>query len=77
MQEKLCVCQDFFGYNLNSFYKQQRKNQTPIWNLIVSPLESAISYKFLMFQKISYRECLFKEPFFSAFVIREHLTRED
>ena len=28
------------------------KNQTPIWNLIVSPLESAISYKILMFQKI-------------------------
>lgn len=36
-----------------------QKNQTPIWNLIFSSLESAISYKFLMFQKIPKRRALF------------------
>lgn len=37
MQEKLCVYQDFFGCNLNSFAKNSKKeNQTPLWNLIFS-----------------------------------------
>lgn len=40
-----------------------KEKSDSLWNLIVSPLESAISYKFLMFQKIPYRERLY--PFFS------------
>ena len=28
MQEKLCVCQDFFGCNLNSFAKKQQKEKS-------------------------------------------------
>ena len=40
-----------------------KKNQTPLWNLIVSPLESAIFYKFLIFQKIPYRERFYQGNF--------------
>ena len=35
-----------------------QKNQTPIWNLIFSSLESAISYKFLIFLQIPKRRVL-------------------
>ena len=44
-----------------------KEKSDSLWNLIVSPLESAISYKFLMFQKIPYRDCLYGVPFLLSF----------
>ena len=50
----------YFDFN-TILYKEKSDS---VWNLIVSPLESAISYKFLMFQKIPYRERLLMVLFF-------------
>ena len=50
----------YFDFN-TILYKEKSDS---VWNLIVSPLESAISYKFLIFQKIPYRERLFSPSFF-------------
>ena len=44
----------YFDFN-TILYKEKSDS---VWNLIVSPLESAISYKFLIFQKIPKRRAL-------------------
>ena len=43
-----------------------KEKSDSLWNLIVSPLESAISYKILIFQKIPKRRALRASPFFVA-----------
>ena len=46
-----------------------KEKSDSLWNLIVSPLESAISYKFLMFQKIPYRERPFRRFFYILLLV--------
>ena len=56
----------YFDFN-TILYKEKSDS---VWNLIVSPLESAISYKFLIFQKIPKRRALLGRFYFIKFIIQ-------